>query len=62
MLDYLFTNVGWTHLFEFKRMMVLSFFPCEGSRAEISSERYAGELALHSYGTEPDSWHSEDDL
>lgn len=27
-----------------------------------STQCYGGELALHSYGTEPDSWHSEDDL
>lgn len=59
----LFTNVVWDHLRESKKNRVLWFFlTCKGSRAEMGSERYSGELAPHSFGTEPDSWHSEDDL
>lgn len=59
----LFTNVLWDHSCESKKNKVLKFFlTCKGSRAEMCSERYAGELALHGFGTEPDSWHSEDDL
>lgn len=57
----LFTNVGWDHLCESKKNNALSSLQ-QGCRAEIGSERYAGELAPHGYGTEPDSWHNEDDL
>ena len=34
----------------------------QDSGAEIGAERYAGELDLHGYGTEPDSRPNEDDL
>lgn len=61
-----FTNAGWDHLHKSAKnnTCMLCCFCMEKKKrtAEIDSERYAGELALHSYGTEPDSWHSEDDL
>lgn len=48
------------------RMLVGATYVSPGSRfrsgAEMGAERYSGELALHSFGTEPDSWHGEEDL
>lgn len=49
------------HRQEKRGFVGLSYMLRQQSRAGLRGV-LAGELALHGFGTEPDSWHSEDDL
>lgn len=62
-------NSAWDHLCESKTeqlFVIVPSVPRQQSRnqrkAQVGAERCADELALHGCGTEPDSWHSDNDL